>query len=404
MVRIKANMVIPTDIKKISKLFHDAGKELFVVGGAVRDFLQGKQPHDYDLVTNALPHESTTILKGWNVSDEQGKNFGVLRIYTKDEPLGYELAVYRKDISHGRDTKGDDKKVEIGNHITIEDDCKRRDLTFNALFYDITKQEIIDLVGGINDIKNNIVRCVGNPSERFNEDRLRICRCLRFSARTGGIIDKETSNAIKADNRLRGIGSADDVSQERIVDEWNKVIEHAKKGGIKIMQSYVDMLTEFGMWEQMFPNMRTTSKITITSLENAIILLDVFKTEIIKSQKGKLNQLKISNNTINQMVFLQEFVLSNNDSKDVYKLANLKERFHIDDLLLVDFTTHINIIYGSETLSTTFTTAFLKYCNDGFVINGEQLILDGFKGFNIQVEKERLENERFQNNYISFHS
>ena len=384
---VKANMIIPTDVERIAKLFHDAGKDLFVVGGAVRDFLQGKQPHDYDLVTNALPEESSKILKGWNVSDEQGKNFGVLRIYTKDEPLGYELAVYRKDISQGRDTKGDDQKVEIGKHITIEDDVKRRDLTFNALFYDINKQEIVDLVGGVEDIKNNVVRAVGIASERFNEDRLRILRCLRFAARTGGDIDTETSNAIKADNRLRGIGAKDDVSQERIIEEWNKVIEHAKKGGIEIMQKYVDLLTEYNMWEQMFYGMKVSTKIRITSLENAIILLDVFQSEIIKSQKLKLNTLKFSNDVINQMVFLQEFVLSNNDVTDVYRLAKLKERFHIDNLLLVDFTNHINNIYGAQTLKTDFTTSFMKYCDDGF------------KGINIQIEKERLENKRFLTDY-----
>lgn len=168
---IKIEMPLPYDIINISNQYIKNGKNIFVVGGAVRDFLQGKTPKDYDLVTNALPSESKKILNEFNVSDEQGKNFGVIRVYTKDEPNGYEIASYRKDISMGRDTKGNDQKVEMGNHITIEDDCMRRDLTINALFYNIEKKEIVDIVGGVNDIKNNVIKAVGNPIERFKEDR-----------------------------------------------------------------------------------------------------------------------------------------------------------------------------------------------------------------------------------------
>ncbi len=106
-----------------------------------------------------LPEESKQILKGFNVSDEQGKNFGVLRVYTKDETEGYEITSYRRDISKGRDTKGDDQKVEMGNDVTIEDDCKRRDLTMKiTLFYNIKNKKIVDLVGGVDDIKNKICK------------------------------------------------------------------------------------------------------------------------------------------------------------------------------------------------------------------------------------------------------
>ena len=181
---IPIKLDLPDDIYQIKKEFDKAGKKLYVVGGAIRDLYQNKKPHDIDLVTDAQPEESKQILKGkFNVSDEQGKSFGVLRIYTKSEPLGYELATFRKDIARGRDTKGTDAKVEIGKHITIEDDVKRRDLKSNALFYDIDKEEIIDLVGGVEDINRNVISAVGEASERFLEDRLRILRVFRFSSR-----------------------------------------------------------------------------------------------------------------------------------------------------------------------------------------------------------------------------
>ena len=225
--RISTDIPLPNDIIEISNAYIKAGKDIFLVGGAVRDFVKGISPKDYDLVTNALPNESKEILKGFNVSDEQGKNFGVLRVFTKDEPTGYEIASYRKDISGGRDTKGDDQKVEMGDNVTIEDDCNRRDLTINALFYDIKKKQIIDLVGGVDDIKNGIIRAVGDASQRFIEDRLRILRVFRFAARTGGKIEDKTADAIKKDNRLKGIGPKDDVSQERIWEEMLKAFKQA---------------------------------------------------------------------------------------------------------------------------------------------------------------------------------
>lgn len=226
--KISVDIPLPNDIIEVSNAYIKAGKDIFLVGGAVRDFIQGKEPKDWDLVTNSLPEESKEILKGFKLSDEQGKNFGVLRLYTKDEPEGYEIASYRKDISKGRDTKGDDQKVEMGKHITIFDDCMRRDLTMNALFYDIKNKEIVDIVGGVDDIKNGIVRAVGNAMERFIEDRLRICRIFRFAARTGGKIDGNTAKAIRTDNRLKGIGPKDDVSQERIWEEFKKAWSQCK--------------------------------------------------------------------------------------------------------------------------------------------------------------------------------
>ena len=396
--KIKVEIPIPKDVDEIAKAFHKAGKDLFVVGGAVRDFLQNKVPHDFDLVTNALPEETKKILKGWNVSDEQGKNFGVLRIFTEDEPLGHEIATYRKDIAKGRDVKGDEEKVEIGNHITINDDVLRRDLTINALFYDINKKEIVDLVGGVKDIENGIIRSVGVPKERFNEDRLRILRVFRFAARTGGQIDSITSQAIKDDNRLRGIGPKDDVSQERIHEEWNKVIEHAESGGVGIMERYIELLTEYDMWEQMFPGLEITPDITIDFLENSIIFYDLFdNVDFNKKRKYLIETLKFNGDLVNELYFLQEYHNSGLMPETVYKLAKLRKRFHISEGLIRDFVKH----EGNRSSQKRFMLAFFRYCDAGFVVNGNDLIEQGFKGAEIEKEKERLEIERFKNEYMS---
>jgi len=399
---ISTEIPIPNDVKEISKAFNRAGKDLYVVGGAVRDFLQKKMPHDFDLVTNALPEESKNILKGWNVSDEQGKNFGVLRIFTEDEPLGHELATFRKDISGGRDTKGDDDKVEIGNHITIEDDVKRRDLTINALFYDINKKEIVDLVGGVKDIENNVIRAVGDPAERFKEDRLRILRVFRFAARAkgrkGGIISPETSRAIRSDNRLRGISPKEDVSQERIHEEWNKVIEHAEKGGNKILENYIRLLTEYDMWKQMFPKLKITPTGFAPKPISAILFTHLLRNnDISRLRKYMIQQLKFSSKIVNQIEFLLKLEseldlhwesYEDVDVSRVYKLAKMKRAYNIEDSLILNY------------LGEEFYGPFIEYCKDGFVISGNDLESEGFKGREIENEKIRRENERFKNDYL----
>jgi tRNA nucleotidyltransferase/poly(A) polymerase len=290
---------LPNDIIEISNAYIDAGKDIFLVGGAVRDFIQGKEPKDWDLVTNALPQESKKILKDFKVSDEQGKNFGVLRVYTKNEPEGYEIASYRRDISGGRDTKGDEQKVEMGPDVTIEDDCNRRDLTINALFYDIKNKKIVDLVGGIDDIKNGVIRAVGDANQRFIEDRLRICRIFRFAARIGGEIESKTAQAIKKDNRLKGVGPKDDVSQERIYDEIKKAWKQAKD-----FNYYLNFFTKFDMWNQVFPGSNINTKL-VKSSDFVVVIANLFKNEPLNRLETRLIQeYKIEGDVANKVVFL----------------------------------------------------------------------------------------------------
>jgi tRNA nucleotidyltransferase/poly(A) polymerase len=302
----------------IAQEFINSGKDIYVVGGAIRDFLQGKKPKDFDLVTNALPEESKKILSSkFRVSDEQGKNFGVIRVFTEDEPEGYEIASYRKDISGGRDTKGDDQKVELGSHITIDDDVKRRDLTINSLFYDINKKEIVDLVGGIDDIETGNIRAVGNPEERFKEDRLRILRVFRFVARVNGKIDELTSQAIKKDNRLKGISTKEDVSQERIIDELQKSYSQAQS-----YVNYLNLLTEYNMWEQIFTGAKINTK--VVSAQNYITYLaNLFKNEdTSKLEKKLVEDLKFDSNSAMKIVFLIK--LLDLKPENVLELYNLK--------------------------------------------------------------------------------
>ena len=190
---------------------------MHIVGGAVRDALLGKKPKDFDLATDAHPDEVVSILKagGFDTIGEVGQQFGVVIAKTPSFREGIEIATFREDIGKGRRPDG----VEYS---TIDVDVKRRDLTINALFYDIEKGEVVDLVGGVADLQNGHIRTVGNPADRFDEDPLRKLRALRFAGRTGSKLEKETADAIKKDNSLK------DISSERIHDEFKKSIVSSK--------------------------------------------------------------------------------------------------------------------------------------------------------------------------------
>ncbi len=386
MKTIEANIIIPDDVLAIAKAYMLAGKDIFIVGGAVRDFLQNKTPHDYDLVTNALPEESKQILKDFNVSDEQGKNFGVLRVYTDDEPLGYEIASYRKDISGGRDTKGDEPKVELGEHITIEDDVRRRDITCNALFYDINKGLIIDLVGGVDDINNGIIRAVGDALKRFKEDRLRILRVIRFAVRTRGKISKDTANAIKIDNRLIGIGPKDDVSMERIWGNKDGEIVKAWKNARGNYVSYLNYFTEFDMWGQVLPGIVVNTNVVESNnfycyLANLLKFIDVSS---IKSAEAKLiATYKIDSDTASIVVFLISLMKLNTDN--VFLMYKDKVRCAVNDFTIREW-------YRINGIEENAYFKFLKYRPS---VSAKELMQAGFSGKPLGDEITRLESIAF---------
>jgi len=172
--------VIPQSVKDLYDLFSDNGKKLYLVGGSVRDFLTGDKPKDFDLATDALPDEVLEIIDDKYKTNLQGKAFGVVVVYTKDQPGGMEVATFRSDVYDGKlgTTRNPDVKFT-----TIEQDVLRRDLRINGLFYDLEKRQIIDLVGGVEDIKNKTITMIGDPDLRIKEDPLRILRAIRMACR-----------------------------------------------------------------------------------------------------------------------------------------------------------------------------------------------------------------------------
>lgn len=235
--RIKFNISIPNDIKKIKNVFVKNGKKLFIVGGAVRDAILGKIPKDYDLATDALPDEVESILnKAGYKTLPTGKAFGVINVFTDNGE--YEIATFRRDLGKGR-------RPDSVEFTDINQDVMRRDLTINALFYDIDTGEVVDLVGGLDDIKNDVVRTVGLPENRFEEDRLRIMRAVRFAGRFGSKLEANIDKALQKNSSLEGI------SAERIRDEFLKGIKSAKS-----VVYYLQLLDKYRLFDWIFPKMK----------------------------------------------------------------------------------------------------------------------------------------------------
>ena len=203
---------IPSSILHIKDALK--GFDLYLVGGSVRDAFFSKVPKDFDLATNAMPDEVMTLLQASNIKCEpRGVEFGVVVATIGD--LEFEIATFRSDISGNTGNLMDDS-VKLG--VSIEEDVKRRDLTINALFFDINKNIIIDLVGGIKDLTDGIINTVGNPDDRFKEDSTRKLRVVRFASRYDFRIDSKVFESILKDPSLN-------CNNERIEAELDKIFD-----------------------------------------------------------------------------------------------------------------------------------------------------------------------------------
>jgi len=291
---------VPSDIKKIHNLFKKNKKQLYIVGGAVRDAILGKSPKDFDLATDAKPDEVLKIAKkGGLKTYEVGKQFGVVVVG------GHEIATFRKDIGRGRRPKA----VDFSD---IQGDVNRRDLTVNSLFYDIEKNEVVDLTGGLEDLKKKIIRTVGVPNERFNEDPLRKLRALRFQAVIGGKMDETTEKALLRNPSLKG------VSRERIREEFVKGIEKGKNSKL-----FMEALDKFRFTEQMFPQLKLQKP--YPKVKSYVLFLSTVlrKTDVSKLPKV-LNQLKYSNEDVRNISFLVH--LNNFKPEKIYDFKKLQEK------------------------------------------------------------------------------
>jgi tRNA nucleotidyltransferase/poly(A) polymerase len=368
--------IIPQSVKDLNELFKEHGKKLYLVGGSVRDFLTGDKPKDFDLATDALPDEVIDIVGKKYRTNLQGKAFGVVVVFTKEVPEGMEIATFREDTSKGRNPE-----VKLG--VTIEDDVKRRDLTYNSLFYDLDKREIVDLVGGKGDLEAGITRMVGDPIERFDEDSLRILRAFRFASRYEHPLHKDTEAAIAKRKQLENIdletGEMKRISQERIWEEIKKAWKQAKD-----FNFYLNFFTKFDMWDQVFPGADINTDL-IKSTDFVVVIANLFKNESLNRLEDKLVQgYKIESDTAKKVIFLLSF--STLTPETAFEMFKKKEQCFITDATILEW---IKV----SSINDPVKIKFLEYKPS---TSAEELMAKGITGRDLGIKIKELEVENFK--------
>lgn len=227
-----------TSAINIVRTLSDAGFEALFAGGCIRDHLLGFLPKDFDIATSATPDQ---VEKLFPKTIPVGRQFGVMLVLMKDIP--FEVATFRTEGGYQ-----DGRHPGFVNFSNSREDASRRDFTVNGLFYDPLKHQVIDYVGGQEDLSKRVIRCIGNPSQRFEEDKLRLLRAIRFATRLQFKIDPATWEEVK--KRASQISS---VSKERIREELDKIFvdPHAGEG--------IRMLQDSGLWKELLPSVSKIS-------------------------------------------------------------------------------------------------------------------------------------------------
>ena len=200
--------IMKNAIKIIKKLV-DAGYQAVLAGGCVRDKLMNITPHDFDIATNASPD---TVVNMFEKTIEVGKAFGVIVVMLDNTE--YEVATFRADGEYS-----DGRRPDSVTFVTMEEDAQRRDLTINGMFLNPLTNELLDFVDGKKDLRKGVIRLIGDPGERIEEDKLRMMRVARFATRFGFKIASRTMEAVKSH-----ASEITQVSSERVADELVKIL------------------------------------------------------------------------------------------------------------------------------------------------------------------------------------
>ena len=212
----------------------------YLVGGSLRDLLLGKVPKDFDVATNAHPHEINSLFKNSRII---GRRFRLVQVFFKDGKI-VEVSTFRSHSEFEETQTEEGDIIRTDSFGTPEEDAFRRDITINGLFYNIADFSIIDYVGGIADLMRQVIRTIGDPDERFEQDPVRMIRVIRHSARTGFPIEEQTYQAI-----LRHREEIKKCSPSRLRDEF---LRELKEG---VAKPSLHLMLQTGLLFSLFPDL-----------------------------------------------------------------------------------------------------------------------------------------------------
>lgn len=404
---------------------------VFLVGGAVRDYMylywQGGElaiqehykPKDFDMATNLSEEEILEMLrtpyaKGRGITVHEKKSvdtFGV--VFVNCNGKDFEVAPFRKDVG-----SVDGRRPERVEKALIYDDAARRDLTVNSLYYDLHKQQILDfntddqgMMGqGIIDIKEKKVRTVGDPFERFEEDKLRVLRLVRFFSRYSdklitGELDERTKSAIRCYSDLLSFKG---MSHERIQMEFISGLKQCQKTSMYLLN-----YGELGLYPSVFPNMRVDWRgcaEKVANLKNPKVVLAQLLWDN-KEVAKKLNELKYPNEMadpvdflINAMSFTEDVAVSVVKQRDRRVIRNAKDALDIAHNESIITETRKDLTDLISTLDSKERIARIEHLvhYEPEFESGEKLMALGFQGPEIGKEQLRLADLHYRKSYAEF--
>lgn len=409
---------LPKTVEFIIDTIYENGYEAFIVGGCVRDFILGISPNDYDIATSANPEKILGIFKNFKTITN-GIKHGTVGIIIDDNI--YEITTYRIESEYEDNRRP--KEVKFTKNII--EDLKRRDFTINAMAYNY-KIGLIDEFGGIKDVNQNLIRTVGNPDERFNEDGLRIIRAIRFSSKLGFKIEANTLTSIYKNSKL-----IKNISKERITDEFNKIILSKYPEKINLLYKtkifkYLNIYDDFNQneYDYLSKNLPILTQCN-NKIEDRLLLLEYLianrginninkQYEQLKDYKMNIqpnnivNKLKYSNKIIDycnkliEYMFIQE---ENMDKVEIKKILNKIGRKKFINILMLKKIYYKNMLDISDKAIYLDRCSLVDECINkinnveknkecytirGLEIDGNEIIKLGYSGSEIGIKLNYL--------------
>ncbi len=372
---------IPECVRKVINALNENGFEAFVVGGAVRDAMLGQSPDDWDVTTNAVAEQTKMC---FDRHFDTGIKHGTITVLMDKKPI--EVTTYRIDGEYK-----DNRRPEAVTFTTdIKEDLKRRDFTINAMAYN-DDVGLVDLYGGAEDLKNKVIRCVGDADTRFNEDALRIMRAIRFAARLGFEIEEKTFESIKKNREL-----LKNISVERIQTELVKMLETSDDLSLLFKSGVAEVILPEVNFDDIKLNVPCNRELKLATLLYSVDdSWDIFNRlkfdnntkhnvlKIIECSRKKMGstdyEIKKMLNTYGEDIFEKALVLMECYGKDVVCQKEIFERVKTEPYRLKDLAVTGNDIMNLEIRGTEVgrvMNALLDKVMQNSAINTKEKLLD----------------------------